>query len=164
MERPQNKKFSLSLGHRLSKLYYSLPFWQHTSRKPITHVGSGSHQAVGCWHLDVVLIRAYCNKATRTNLGNISICSPLSLKGQDHLFKRKPQASFPLPDPLQTKHEHQSSPQVASLASFSLPAKHNLNGPACSVSFYPAYTLLLLLLRLSPSVQQSVILPQELYF
>lgn len=87
-----------------------LPFWQRTCRKPITHVGSGSNQAVGCWHLDIVLIRVYYNKAMRTNPGSNSTRSSLSLRRQGHLFKRKPKAGFLLSE---TKHEHWSSPQVA---------------------------------------------------
>lgn len=92
---------------RLNELYYFFClFGSIVGRKHITHVGSGSNQALGCWHLHTVLIRVYCNNAGRTNLGSNSICSPLSLKGQDHLFKRKPKACLSLVDPLQTKHEH----------------------------------------------------------
>lgn len=52
----------------------------------------------------------------RTNPGSNYICSHLSVKGQGHLSERKPKALLPLSDPIQTKHDHKSSPQVAAIS------------------------------------------------
>lgn len=76
-------------------------FWQHPSRKYITHIGSGSNQAAGCWHRGTILIRQCCNNAIRTNSGNSSHLQPLiTQRARSFIYMGNPRSLF---DPLQTK-------------------------------------------------------------